>query len=487
MQPIIGRKLELEKLKNVLNSKKAEFMAIYGRRRVGKTYLVSNFFGNKGVFFELTGLKNGNLARQLGNFAQSLGNTFYAGADLKRSYSWQQAFEKLTAEFAKISNNKKIILFFDELPWLANKRSGFMQSLDYMWNKYWSRDSRIKLIVCGSAASWMIENLINAKGGLYNRVTSIMLLKPLNLSETNQYLLHNNIKLTERQLLEIYMVMGGIPHYLNQLEKNKSAVQNINNICFKEDGVLFLEFDRIFASLFSHYEQNKLIVLEISKHQQGVSRDKLLNGVGLSSGGGFNRRIAELEASGFIQTFIPYGRDKKDQYFRIVDEYTLFYLRWISQIKEGAKLNLGRSYWQTKVDTPAWFAWAGYAFENVCYKHIPSVLRNLDLDNISCEISSWRQTVKPKSHARGVQIDLIIDRSDDVLMLGEIKFTKDPFAIDKEYALNLKNKIEVFSQYFKTKKNLQLLIITSAGLKRSIWTEDLVNAHITATELIKAQ
>jgi len=485
IETIIGRKAEKDKLSGILSSRKAEFVAVYGRRRVGKTYLVRNLCIEKGLYFELTGLKDGKLATQLQNFTKSLSALFYGGLALQPPATWQAAFEQLTVEIDKMELNQKIILFFDELPWLANKRSGFMQSLDYVWNKFWSRDPRIKLIVCGSAASWMIDNLINAKGGLYNRVTNIMLLKPLTLPETDKYLQHNGIKFNVRQLFEIYMVMGGIPHYLNQIVPNKSSAQNINNVCFKKDGVLFLEFERIFASLFNCYEQNRTIVLEISKHQYGISRDHLLERVKLSSGGRFNKRISELESSGFLQKFIPYGKNKKDVYYKIIDEYTLFYLRWIEPIKDRSMLTVNANYWYTKANTPEWYTWTGYAFENICYKHIPYILQELGLDNIACEVGTWRLLSRARSNIKGVQIDLIIDREDGIIMLGEIKFTKDEFVIDKEYALKLKNKIEVFSKHFKTKKDVQLLMITNVPLKQNIWSEDLVNIAITLESILQ--
>lgn len=397
--------------------------------------------------------------------------------------TWLAAFMQLNAKLAQVTQDKAIILFFDELPWLANKRSGFIQALDYIWNKYWSRNPQLKLIVCGSAASWMLDNLINAKGGLYNRVTNIILLKPLTLHETNIYLQHRGVNLTQRQLLEIYMVMGGVPHYLNQVEKHKSSMQNINSICFKEDGVLFSEFSRIFESLFSQHVQNRAIVMEISKHQQGISRDLLLKRLQLSTGGTFKKRISELESSGFVQTFVPYGNKNKEQYYRIIDEYTLFYTRWIEPIRNRASLNIDKDYWYTKANTPEWYAWAGYAFENICYKHINNLLRALQIDTIPCEVGTWRVTEKLKSNLVGAQIDLIIDRGDDVIMLGEIKFTKDDFSIDKAYALTLKNKIEAFSRNFKTKKQLQLIMITSAALKPSIWSEELIAGYVIADAL----
>jgi Predicted ATPase (AAA+ superfamily) len=477
---IIGRQREIAKLDKMLASKEAEFTAVYGRRRVGKTFLIHNFCKNKGLYFELSGLKNGKLSEQLANFTTVYSELFEESRPLLPPKRWLAAFTMLNKKLNQLPSNQTIILFFDELPWLAGKRSGFMQAMDYVWNKYWSKNPCIKLIVCGSAASWMIDNLINDKGGLYNRVTNILLLKTLSLQETEIYLQYRGVNLTRRQLLEIYMVMGGVPHYLNQVEKNKSSTQNINNICFKEDGVLFGEFTRIFKSLFSKYTQNRAIVMEISKHHNGISRDLLLKKLKITTGGTFKKRIGELEASGFVQTFIPYGNLNKKQCYRIIDEYTLFYMRWIDPIRNQATLNFEKDYWITKVNTPEWFAWSGYAFENICYKHVPNILRALQVENIPCEIGTWRATEKPKSTMVGAQIDLIIDRSDDVIMLGEIKFTKDVFSIDKAYAMTLKNKIEAFTRHFKTKKQLQLVIIASADLKPNIWSEDLIAFWITS-------
>src|SRR3990167_6124886 len=258
---IFGREAEIKILDNLWKSTEAEFLAIYGRRRVGKTYLIREYFSSKKcVYFEITGQKDGSLKQQLENFIKIFSSVFANELQLCIPSNWKDAFELLTKEIERISKSQNIVIFFDELPWLATKRSGMLQALDYYWNRFWSRCFNLTFIVCGSAASWMLDNLINAKGGLHNRLTKTILLKPYNLKGVQQFLAYRNIHLNPKQILDHYMVFGGIPYYLKQIEKGKSALQNINKVCFQTDGLLNNEFDRLFRSLFANAEDNLLII-----------------------------------------------------------------------------------------------------------------------------------------------------------------------------------------------------------------------------------
>ncbi len=309
--PIIGRSKEKQILDNMWLSKEAEFVAVYGRRRVGKTFLIREFLAKKGSFFELTGMKDGSLEEQLANFSSSFAACFYPGISVQPPASWKEAFESLTGEIHRLPKGKKITVFLDELPWLASKRSRLLQNLDYFWNTTWSKMPQVKLVVCGSATSWMIDHLINAKGGLHNRLTKTILLEPFDLDNTKKFLSKRGIKLNNKQIIDIYMAMGGIPHYLKQIEKSKSATQNIQDICFKKDGLLYDEFPRLFRSLFQAADVHLKIFEEIAKHRDGISRNLLLKKVHLKTGGTFNQRMRELEAAGFVSRFIPYGKQKK--------------------------------------------------------------------------------------------------------------------------------------------------------------------------------
>lgn len=475
MTAIIGREAEKKILDNIWSSKEAEFMAIYGRRRVGKTFLVREFFSKKGLYFELAGIKDGTLSEQLANFSESFTACFYPGLPMKAFESWREAFGFLTKEIEKQPKSKKITIFLDELPWLASKRSQLLQNLDYFWNTKWSQMPQIKLVVCGSAASWMIEHLINAKGGLHNRLTKTMLLEPFDLANTKHFLESRGIKINNKQILDIYMAMGGIPHYLKQIEKSKSAIQNINDICFKKNGLLFDEFPRLFKSLFQSSEINLKIFKEISKYPSGISRDNLLKKAGLTSGGTFNLRLFELESAGFIQGFFPYGK-KKYHFYRSIDQYSNFYIRWIDGQQKSTN-------WENKLKTPEYLSWAGYAFEGICLKHVDWIKKSLGLDKIASEIASFREISKRRQTAQGAQIDLLFDRADDSISLCEIKYSSSEFVIDKSYARNLANKIDVFQQVTHTKKQIFLVFIGAYGLKKNLWSEDLVAQSVSILEL----
>lgn len=478
MTKIIGRIKEITILDQVQSSKKAEFVALYGRRRVGKTFLVQRCFSNKGIYLECTGLKDGSIQDQLTNFIKSFQIVFYPKLSLSTPKNWQDAFELLTQAIKQIPKSKKVVVFLDELPWLATKKSRLLQSLDYFWNTQWSKIPNFKLIVCGSAASWMLNKLINAKGGLYNRLTKTMLLEPFTLAETKLYLGSKGVRLSEKQVLDIYMVFGGIPYYLDKINRSKSVAQNINDICFRKDGLLFSEFPRLFKSLFDAADVNLMIVMAIAKSRHGISFKELVKALGKTLGGRFGERLAELEAAGLIQRFLPYGKKRRDYYYKIIDEYILFYLRWIKEIVDGQEIPKSVNYWAQINNAPAWQSWAGYAFEGICKKHADNILRKLGLESIGCLIGNWKYLPTHKSKEDGAQIDLLFDRQDNAISICEIKYSSKIFSLDKNEAKNLLNKIEVFQKQTKTRKQLFLVMITTMGLKRNVWSEDLVQSVV---------
>lgn len=480
---IIGREKELKLLNEIYKSKDAEFLAIYGRRRVGKTHLIREFFSKKGPYFELTGQKDGALKDQLENFAKIFSEQFFGNVQIRKPESWKDAFSLLTNEIKKLPKSKKFIVFLDELPWLASKRSGLIQALDYYWNRYWSSMKNVILITCGSAASWMIEHLINAKGGLYNRLTRVILLKPFLLRDTKTFLERQGLQLSHKQLCDLYLVLGGIPYYLKQIAKGSSTIQAINKLCFQKEGLLHDEFDRLFKSLFEHSEIHVKIIRNLAMKKEGLSRNELIHKLQISTGGTLNKRLDELEAAGFLQTYVPYGNKKKNRYFRIVDEFVLFYLRWIEPSKTKG-LSPNKSYWQTICKTPAALAWAGHAFEILCHKHLDQIYKALELEGIICETGSWRYIPKKGSQDHGAQIDLLFDRSDGIITLCEVKYSEKIFVVDKAYSKQLANKIEIFEKHTMSKKTIELVMITFSGIRDTIWSEELINNDVIFEELL---
>lgn len=482
MSALIGRESEVNILEQVWKSNQAELLVLYGRRRVGKTHLIRSYFSKKCTYVEFTGIRKGTLRRQLTAFTEKLSVAFYESAPIKTPTNWQEAFEMLSIGIEKLKPTQKIIVFFDELPWMVTKRSKLLQEFDHIWNTRWSLLKNIKIILCGSAASWMIDNIVNATSGLHNRLTRKILLKPFDLSTTKKFLESRGYHYTAQQITELYMVMGGIPYYLDNLTKSKSLNQNIERMCFNKDGILYDEFTRLMESLFEQAEINLKLIRAIAKRRYGISREELIRAVKMGSGGSFNKRIRELEAAGFIQGFVPYGREKRNIFYRVIDEYCLFYLSWIEpEMTYGHEI--ARGYWQAKYHSPQWYDWVGYSFENICIKNAEKIRQALGLQYTACSIASWKFISKPGTKTDGAQIDLLFDRDDGVITLFEIKFSDKPYVIDKEYAKTLAKKIEVFQLRTKTNKQVMLTMVAANGLKRNLWSEDLIDDVVTLNDL----
>ena len=441
---LIGRLAEQAILQEMLESNQAEFLAIYGRRRIGKTFLIREYFKDKDViFFNSTGSKDGSLIEQVQHFTKEISKVFYRSIKLESSKNWDSTFELLTKAMETISGNKKIVLFFDELPWMATKNSKLLTTLDYYWNQYWNRDKRIRLIICGSSASWIVDKIISNKGGLHNRITKQIRLLPFNLRETKAFLDKKDIRLTHNQIIQTYMVTGGVPYYLNNIRKGMSAAQNIDLLAFSSDGLLFKEFDNLFAALFDMHELCVRIIKIIAECQSGVNQEDIFKKIGDEKNKGQLglQKLKELEDAGFIIRFKPYLHKTRGIYYKVIDEYTLFYLAWIKPFRDNLVQGMSSGSWEIQQKTPAWYSWAGMAFESICYKHINQIRAALDLD-ASAMPNTWR--FNGKGDQNGAQIDLLFDRRDDSITLCEIKYTSKPFLIDKAYAQNIENKIQIF-------------------------------------------
>lgn len=480
---IIGRENEQEILKRALASNHAEFIALFGRRRVGKSFLVTQYFSGKNcIFFYITGIKNGSYKKQLRQFTNIISDVFYNGAELKLKNNWLDTFEMLTSSIKKTPNDKKIVIFMDEFPWMVTRRSGLLEAVDYYWNRFWVHDRRIKLIICGSSASWIINNIINNQGGLHNRITYQINLDVFNLKETKSYLHKSGIKLNDRQITQIYMVTGGVPFYLSKIEKGISAAQVIEKLAFSKNCILLNEFDNLFSSLFYSYNEYIKTIRMIAKHRYGVGQEELLTTLGKSKAGmGGLRILDDLEKAGFIISFKPHFHKKKGIYYKVIDEYISFYLNWIEPIKNTLLVrSLEQDYWEKQQYLAKWHSWAGYAFEALCYKHLPQIRKALHLNSSSIP-NTWRYA--PRKGEKGAQIDLLFDRSDESITICEIKYSNQPFAIDKQYYNNLLNKIEVFKKITRTTKQIFTALISANGLKPTIYSEHLISDVVTLKDL----
>lgn len=471
MEEIIGRKEEMAVLKSAITSKEAELIAIYGRRRIGKTHLIRNYYEDR-IVFELTGMNGGGLKAQLLQFSKALQNATNAPLSLTPPQSWVEAFTALEQMLGSLSKKKKWVVFFDEFPWLNSRKSGFLEAFDHFWNTWASRQSHLIVVICGSAASWMIDNIVNAKGGLHNRITRSIRLLPFNLSETKVYLQSLSVYLDHYQLLQLYMALGGVPHYLRNVERGQSATQALNKICFTGTGALRDEFNNLYQSLFENAHNHIKTVRELSKTSKGLTRQEIIDVCGFSSGGGTTDMLNELEQSGFIESAIPYKKTSREAIYRLTDEFSLFYLRFMDRVKIT-----GDDMWSRISSMSAYKIWCGMSFETICLKHIPLIKKALGIGGVHSEESPWRYS--GTKSASGAQIDLLIDRADRTINVCEMKFYTDEFTIDKAYATELDRKLQVFREQTKTKKSIFLTFITTYGVKKNEHSDRLVHNNLT--------
>ncbi|HHH50075.1 MAG TPA: ATP-binding protein [Saprospiraceae bacterium] len=472
----IGRQKEKEILQKALQSKESEMVSVIGRRRIGKTFLIKNVYQNN-IVFELTGTKNAPLKEQLQNFIYALQLSRESNVITKAPENWMEAFFMLINYLKQLPKSKKKVVFLDELPWLSTHRSGFLRAMSFFWNS-WAVNHNIVVVICGSAASWMIQKVVNDKGGLHNRITRRIYLKPFSLSETEEYLQNRSIKLNRYQLLQLYMVMGGIPHYLKEIETGKSATQNINDICFEETGLLRDEFSNLYGALFSHSDNHISVVRTLAKKKIGMDRTSLIKAAKLSNGGTMTKILEELRQSGFIEMYLPFGKKANNKIYRLTDEYSLFYLQFIEKnIRERDKT------WQQLSQTQAYKIWCGYAFENICLKHISQIKKALSIGGVYAAASSFYKKGTKKS--KGTQIDLLLDRNDQSINIFEIKFHNKAFTISKSYAQTLKNKLHVFEETTKTHKHLFLTLITSFGIVSNEHSLGLIDQVLTMDDLFE--
>lgn len=479
---LMGRNTEVQRLERVFCSKEAELVVLYGRRRVGKTFLIKSFFNNKqGIFFQVTGLKKGSMKKQLAHFSESLSTVFGHGVPIKEPATWEDAFKLLTQFIDTSKSTDKIILFLDELPWLSTRKSGLLEALDYYWNQHWSSNPSIILVVCGSSASWLIKNIIYNKGGLHNRCTCEIKLDPLNLNQTQDYLSSKGIQLNKNHIVELYMALGGIPYYLNYVEKGLTAAQNIQKILFDKKAPLRDEFKKLFDSLFYDAESYIELIKLIAQRKHGISRAELETQSQYSRGGGrLTQRLKQLEQTNFIQFYLPYDK-KHGEYYKVVDEFCLFYMYWMENKRNKISI---QNYWYQQTQKPLYQVWSGYAFEAICYKHINQIIKALHITSAE-NISSWRLTTR-KKEVSGAQIDLLIDRGDDAITLCEIKYTHKPFVITKQYADILNKKLSVFKENTKIKKQLFLALISAHGIQKNKYSDELISEVITQDALFSS-
>lgn len=477
-QELIGREPELHSLKEYLNSDHSEFIAVYGRRRVGKTFLIRKAVSDRFAFF-VTGAYKATKSEQLTNFAIALQK--YSGSEkLSIQKNWLLAFYELSRHLESLPEGNKIV-FIDELPWMDTAKSGFIAALENFWNSWAVMRNDIKLIVCGSATSWMINNLIKSKGGLHNRLTHHLVLNPFTLQECEAYFKTFGFSYSRKQIAECYMAIGGIPYYMSMMDKSKSVAQNIDNLFFSNNAPLREEFQDLYRALFKNASPHIEIVTALATRRKGLNRQELLAHTKLADNGAFSTTLEELEQCGFIRSYEPFGskttisgkRQRNNMFYQLVDFYTLFYFNFVKYNRYQDE-----HFWTTSYNSPIHNTWAGLSFEMLCLNHIKQIKQALGISGVQTAVCSWRS----KDNKNGTQIDLLIDRKDDTINICEMKYAKAEFVITKDYEENLSNKINTFANDTTTRKNLLLTLITTYGIKPNAHS-GAVQCEVTIDEL----
>jgi uncharacterized protein len=465
-QHIIGRFYEKERLGNYIDSQKSEFIAVYGRRRIGKTYLVEQYFENKFTFYH-TGLANASTKEQLVNFGISL-KKYFPLAATETPKDWYSAILYLIENLEKLPPTQKII-FIDELPWLDTKASKLITAIEYFWNSWASGKKDVKFIVCGSAASWIINKLLNNRGGLHNRVTCQIKLNPFTLNETKLFLESKNCRYDNYQIVHAYMVFGGIPFYLEQFNKQWSVAQNINHLCFGDNAAFTNEYLQLFKSLFNNYEKHIAVVEAIASKNKGCSRDDILKKLKVADGGGLSIILKELEESNFIRKYPSWQKKSREAIYQMIDNFSLFYLKFMANAN-----NLDTNFWLNSLNTPKYLTWGGYAFEIVCLQHLPQIKAALGIAGVLTNTAAW--------YSKEAQIDLLIDRADKVVNMVEIKFSTSAYLITKNYDEVLRNKMAMLKNYTKTNRAIWVVMLTTYGLKQGMYNGN-VHSQIMMDDL----
>lgn len=467
IENILGRAKFKSILNDLYHADSAEFAVVYGRRRIGKTFLIREYFENQFAFYH-TALspfemeKNDGellLHKQLDNFGYSLRQ--YGDKHSSAPKDWLEAFDWLKQLLQSKSRRKRIIVFLDELPWMDTPRSGFVTAFEQFWNGWGAGQHKLLLLVCGSSTTWITNQLLNNTGGLYGRLTKEIHLPPFTLSECFDYFNHKNMGYDYLDVLNCYMAVGGVPYYLSQFSKGKSVAQNIDELCFSHRGKLKDEFERLFRSLFNDSEKYMRMVRLLSENREGLNRKQIIDKMQLTSGGGVTDMLRALVAGDFVVEYIPYGSSSRDTRYKLVDLFSLFFMRFVENHPTS-----NVSFWNDNQLSPTLNSWRGYAFEDVCYAHQQQIKKALEIGGVQAEVQPWSS----KDINEKAQIDMLIDRADHVINLCEMKYSLASYTIDKEYDAELRRKVQVFLNQTRCKKSVLLTMITTFGLKENTYS-----------------
>ncbi|MBQ9058035.1 MAG: ATP-binding protein [Atopobiaceae bacterium] len=457
MRYIIGREREVNRLNRAMAENEAQLIIVYGRRRVGKTYLINEYYENR-FDFKFTGSYNRSTKEQLSLFTLELNR--YAQTEHSVPKGWTEAFMLLRDYLESADVGDKQVVFFDEMPWMDRQKSGFLPAFEWFWNSWGSARKNLVFIVCGSSTSWLVDNFDKNKGGLFNRKTCRLYLEPFNLHQTEEYLESRDIFWSRYDIAICYMIMGGIPYYLRLLDKELSLNENIDDIFFGRRAELWDEFDQLYRTLFKNSDQYIKVVEALSKKRKGLTRTEIVSTTKIPSNGALTKMLADLTGSGFVRINETFGHKKRESTYQLSDYFTAFYFRFMKD--NGGK---DEHLWSHMNDNPSRLAWEGLTFEQVCKDHIAQIKQSLGISGVLTETSSWYK--QGDGGNPGAQIDLLIDRRDGVINLCEIKFSTSPYEINKRDDVSLKNKVAVFRDTTGTNKTIQVTMITTYGIQKS--------------------
>jgi len=470
---IIGRHQQIAELQDIVKSPKSELVAILGRRRVGKTFLIRNYFSNN-ITFDFTGMYEVGLHDHMARFSVAMGKYFFNGIATTTPSNWYEAFDQLESAISKKRSKKKKILVFDELPWMGMSHISFKKAFNLFWNNFATSRTDIAVLMTGSSSAWMHNEVFRDKGGLFQRVTRRIHLAPFTLYETELYAKSRKLPLNRYALLDLYMIFGGIPFYLDLIRQDESVVQCIDRLFFRKNAELKTEFHELFKSLFNDKPIYKDIVNLLAKHPAGLFRNELTSMLELSSGGQFSSVLDELESSGFIMAIPTFGNKKKEKKYKLLDAYTLFYQRFV-------KDNSDNKSWTQLCKTQNWISWSGIAFENSCFQHVSQIKEALKIGGIISQQAGWHHKGSDDMH--GAQIDLLIDRDDKTINLCEMKYYNNKVNMTKEMAENIRRKIASFNYFTKNKKTIMTIMISPFGLSINLHSNDLIYKSLDTDDL----
>ncbi|MCH5233965.1 MAG: AAA family ATPase [Muribaculaceae bacterium] len=477
----VGRETQLTELRKVLNSDNPEFVVVYGRRRVGKTLLIKEAAKNE-FTFAFTAADNITKLQQLANFASQLSKQFNTASQFSFK-TWFEAFFQLGELLESLPEDQNKIIFLDEIPWADTPKSYFLQALENLWNTRCAFHNDIKLVVCGSATFWILNKIIGNRGGLYGRITHQFKIEPFNLYESSLYFKERGFKYSKKDIADIYMVTGGIPYYFSLMKTELSVVQNIDYLFFAANAPLVKEFNYLYSSIYKKPAIYLDVVKQLASVGKGMTRQELIKNLNINGNGGFSNVLRELEECGFIRAYLPFEistrkkTSKNSQYtlYQLIDLYSLFYLRFFNEHKY-----YNENFWSVNFRTPSLNTWRGISFEKVCLWHIPQIKEALGIAGVDVRVCSWIG----KFDGEKAQIDLIIERKDNVMNICEMKYSADKYVITKKYAEEFEHKLNIFLEATHNRKTPVITFITTNGVKANAYSS-LVQKQIELQQLFK--